>query len=141
MASIGASVIRTGVLSLAVVVVAMVAGMAGPAAAVGPDALLDGVWLIQETDFGVGPTPYYASVHENNGVVAAILLDPTGAEWIYAFGTRTGSTVEGTVRFADGEMLGTFTITVTDTPPSLPTLTGSSTVGGVTTPLNGTKIF
>ena len=123
-------------LSPVLVSIAMVAMIALPAAAAGPDGLFDGVWFIQETGPGVGPNPYYASVHQTGDAIAVILLDPIG-EWIYALGTRTGSTVRGTVHFPDGEARGTFNITAT----SPTTLTGQSTFGGLTTPLVGTKIF
>lgn len=114
----------------------MLATMVLPAAAVGPDGLLDGVWFIQERVQASDRNPYYASVHQNGGTVVAILLSLEG-EWIYVVGTRSESTVQGTVYFSDGEASGTFSITVT----SPTTLTGQSSFGGVTTPLVGTKVF
>lgn len=108
----------------------------GPAVALGQDVALDGIWFIQETGPGIGPNPYYASVHQNGNVVVAVLLSLDG-EWIYVVGTRAGSTMQGTIHFPDGENAGTFSVTVT----SPTTLTGQSGFGGLTTPLNGTKVF
>ena len=99
-------------------------------------ALLDGIWFIQETGPGVGPKNYYASVRQNGVTVAAMLLNLDG-EWIYVVGTRTGSTVQGTVQIPGDGTAGTISITVT----SPTTLTGQRSFGGLTTPLTGTKVF
>jgi len=117
-------------------VIVTVAG-AVPAAAVGPDALLDGVWFVQETGpSNGGPPTFFASIHQTGTVAAAILLSLEG-EWIYATGTRTGSAVQGTVHFPDGSLAATFSVVVT----SPTTLTGQSTRGGLSTPFVGNKVF
>jgi hypothetical protein len=114
----------------------MVGVAALPAEAVGPDGLFDGIWFISETGPGVGPPTYYASVHQNGSAVAAFLLATDGS-FIYVVGTRSGSTVQGTIHTSSGQSAGTFTVTATG--PN--TLVGQSTFGGLTTPLVGTKIF
>ena len=60
----------------------------GPAVAVGPEGLFDGVWYIEETGPGVGPNPYDASVQQKGDSVVGILLSLDG-EWIYVLGIRS----------------------------------------------------
>lgn len=97
---------------------------------------LQGIWLFHDTGPGIGPPTYYASIHESGATVVAVLLSPEG-EWIYAIGTRSGATVQGTVYTPFGEIYGSASITITG--PT--TLTGSSTTQGITTPLIGTRLF
>src|SRR5206468_2961910 len=68
----------------------------------GPDALLDGIWFVQETGPGGGPPTFYASIHQTGSTVVAILIR-LDDQWTYAVGTRSGSTVQGTVFFLDGQ--------------------------------------
>lgn len=97
---------------------------------------LDGIWLFTEAGPGVVARSSYASIQQNGNTVAVILLDRDG-EWTYMVGTRSGSTIQGTIQIPGDGTAGTISLTVT----SPTTLAGQRSLGGLTIPLTGSKVF
>jgi hypothetical protein len=120
--------------SLVALVLLAVAGLAGPAMAVGP---LDGAYALTGGGGGVATVEMFLLVVQNGSTVVVVVLDPLDSSWTFGSGTLNGDQqVEGLLFFGDFLETGQFRVRFQGT-----NVTGTITLYEFPIGFSGTKIF